>query len=215
MKYFLVTFLVFSLFACSSDTEQESNEETITQKTDAETVKNVEVLFDKNTFDNPVKEQLLKELKICSDKNQGPEDYMHPSCTPLFFELFPFSEKIAIENGFILLIKAKTNDFPLRRILVFMRERGELVKVNGFIANLIGVKKTASQFDDLMLRFVDKDQGEDVFYNCLFSWDGTTYKYKSVEVIEGANWGGPVKAELKDSISKEVFKDIMGNKMIF
>jgi len=64
------------------------------------------------------------------------------------------------------------------------------------------------------LRFNDKDQGEDVFYNCVFTWDGMKYKYKSVEVIEGANWGGPVKAELKDSISKEVEKDIIKNGMI-
>ena len=112
-------------------------------------------------------------------------------------------------------IKAKTNGFPLRRLLIFIRETEGLVKVNGFVANLIGVQKSPSKHDDLLLRFSDEDQGQNVYYNCLFTWNGTTYKYKSAEAIYGSNWGGPVKAELKDSISKEVEKDIIKNKMIF
>ena len=140
---------------------------------------------------------------------------MNPACSPRFFELLPISESILLENGFILQVKSKVNGFPLRRLLIFVRERDQLVKVNGFVGNLIGTMKTPSKYNDLVLRFNDKDQGEDVFYNCLFSWDGTAYKYKSAEQIYGPGWGGDVKAVLKDSISKEVYKDIMENKMIF
>jgi hypothetical protein len=178
-------------------------------------ITNIETLFDKDEFDNPKKVELLKELKVCSDKNNGVDDYMNPSCSPRFFSILPFIENIPIENAFLIQIKSKTNGFPLRRLLVFIRERGVLVKVNGFVANLIGTKKSTSKHDDLILRFNDKDQGQDVFYNCIFKWDGNSYKYKSVEAIEGADWGGPVRAELKDSISIEVEKDIISNKMIF
>ena len=72
-----------------------------------------------------------------------------------------------------------------------------------------------NDFDDIVLRFSDKDQGQQIFYNCLFKWSGNSYVYHSVEVIEGLGWGGPVKKDLKDSISIEVFKDIQKNKMIF
>ena len=77
------------------------------------------------------------------------------------------------------------------------------------------MRKSKTRHDDLILRFNDKDQGQDVFYNCLFKWNGTTYKYDSVEAIEGIGWGGPVKKEHKDSISILIEKDIMSNQMIF
>lgn len=214
MKYFLILVIGLSLFACSEDPKS-GDSTTKNNPTAPPVINNIETLFDKDVFDDPKKEMLLKELKICSDKNKGPEDYMNPACSPRFFELIPFAENIPLENAFILQVKSKVNGFPLRRLLIFVRERDQLVKVNGFVGNLIGTKKSSSKYYDLILRFNDKDQGEDIFYNCTFAWDGTTYKYKSVEQIYGPGFGGDVKAELKDSISKEVYKDIMDNKMIF
>jgi hypothetical protein len=210
MKFFILVFAFFLLHACSSDPSVDRS----TAK-DLVPLTHVETLFDKDAFDDPKKELILKELKLCSEKNQGPEDYMNPSCSPRFFELMPLAEDALLENAFILQIKSKTNGFPLRRLLIFVREKDQLVKVNGFVANLIGRKKSASKHDDLLIRFADKDQGIDLFYNCTFTWDGTCYQYRSVEAIEGPDWGGPVKAALKDSISKEVYKDILKNKMIF
>jgi hypothetical protein len=201
------------LFSCASDDNEEEQQKNNIEIKESD-IQEIETLFDKDDFDDLTKVELLKELKICSDKNTSNEDYMHPSCSPRFFELFAYSEKEPLTNAFVLLTKSKTYGFPLRRIAVFAREKGRLVKVNEFVANLIAMQKSNSGSKDLILRFNDKDQGEDVFYNCIFSWNGTKYAYKSVEVIEGANWGGPVKAELKDSISKEVEKDIIKNGMI-
>jgi hypothetical protein len=217
MNKIIGLFSLAILISCSSEeTKTTDNTEVKIDKTKTEnSIQNIETLFDKDQFDDPKKAELLQELKICSDKNTGPEDYLHPSCTPRFFNLFPFAENVSIENAFILQVKSKVNGFPLRRLLIFVREKGQLVKINGFVANLIGRKKSKSKHDDLLLRFNNKDQGQDIFFNCLFKWNGTTYKYHSVEAIEGVNWGGPVKAELKDSISIEVEKDILANKMIF
>jgi hypothetical protein len=201
------------LFSCASDDNEEEQQKNNIEIKESD-IQEIETLFDKDDFDDLTKVELLKELKICSDKNTSNEDYMHPSCSPRFFELFAYSENDPLKNAFVLLTKSKTYGFPLRRIAVFAREKGRLVKVNEFVANLIAMQKSNSGSKDLILRFNDKDQGEDVFYNCIFSWNGTKYAYKSVEVIEGANWGGPVKAELKDSISKEVEKDIIKNGMI-
>jgi hypothetical protein len=215
MKKYLSFLFIISLLSCSSDTNSEKHSGNNNTVKKVVSITNVETLFDQDEFDDPKKVELLKELKVCSDKNNGVDDYMNPSCSPRFFSILPFIENIPIENAFLIQIKSKTNGFPLRRLLVFIRERGELVKVNGFVANLIGTKKSTSKHDDLILRFNDKDQGQDVFYNCIFKWEGDSYKYKSVEAIEGADWGGPVRAELKDSISIEVEKDIISNKMIF
>jgi hypothetical protein len=213
-KYFSLL-LIIALNSCTSESNKEDETEIKSNVKVEDTLINVETLFDQDEFDDPKKVEILKELNICSDKNKGVDDYMNPSCTPRFFSIQPFIENTPIENAFLIQVKSKTNGFPLRRLLVFVRDRGELVKVNGFVANLIGTKKSASKHDDLILRFNDKDQGQDVFYNCLFCWNGNSYKYKTVEAIEGSNWGGPVKAELKDSISIEVEKDIIANKMIF
>lgn len=215
MKYaFLILFSISFLVACNSDENEKKSTDTSIVKVEESDLQEIETLFDKDEFDDVKKADLLKELKICSDKNTGTEDYKHPSCSPRFFELFPFSDKEPLENAFVLLTKSKVYGFPLRRIAVFVREKGRLVKTNEYVANIIAMKKSANGAKDLILRFNDKDQGEDVFYNCVFSWNGLSYDYKSVEVIEGANWGGPVKAELKDSISKEVEKDIIKNGMI-
>ena len=214
MKYLLIFPLIFSVFACSIDDDVKLPNSN-THKNDPLAMKNIETLFDKDQFDDPKVVGLLEELHVCSTKNSVTGDYMNPDCSPSFFHVLPFIENVSLEDAFLIQVKAKTNGFPLRRLLIFVRERGELVKVNGFVANLIGTKKSKTKHDDLLLRFNDKDQGQDVFYNCLFTWNGNCYKYKSVEVIEGPGWGGAVKAELKDSISIEVEKDITKNKMIF
>ena len=214
-NYFAFIFVTILLVACS---EEEGASELVKKSEVVKTsskVTEIETLFDTDEFDDPKKVDILKELKVCSDENKGPEDYMNPACSPRFFSLSPFIEDVSIENAFLIQIKSKTSGFPLRRLLVFVREKGQLVKVNGFVANLIRTIKSPTKHDDLVLRFNDKDQGQDVFYNCLFTWNGTSYRYKSVETIEGQGWGGPVKNELKDSISIEVEKDIMENKMIF
>ena len=214
MKYLLIFSLLFSIFSCSTDNDEKLASPK-NNKNGLSGMRNIETLFDKDQFDDPKVVKLLEELHVCSTKNSVTGDYLNPDCSPRFFHVLPFIENVSMEDAFLIQVKAKTNGFPLRRLLIFVRERGELVKVNGFVANLIGTKKSKTKHDDLLLRFNDKDQGQDVFYNCLFSWNGNSYKYKSVEVIEGPGWGGAVKAELKDSISIEVEKDITKHKMIF
>lgn len=215
MKKLVSIFMIGLLcFGCSSEDESTTNPVQSNQFNEDQKLISIETLFDKDEFDDLDKVALLKELKICSDKNKGQMDYMHPSCTPRFFELFPCSDKLPLKDAFVLLTKSKTYGFPLRRVAIFVREKGQLVKVNEYVANIIGIQRTGGDYNDLIFRFNDKDQGQDVFYNCIFKWEKSNYKYASVEVIEGANWGGPVKAELKDSISKEVYKDIFKNGMI-
>jgi hypothetical protein len=210
--YLLTTLVLFS--ACKSEPVRDEN--TKTEKIeDTEGFQGIEVLFDETEFSDPVMKELLLELKICSDDENLIATSEIPPCTFEKFKFIPLRKDLSLKNGFILLIKAQTGGFPLRRLLIFQRERGNLIKTNGFVANIIGRTKSESGYDDLLLRFNDKEQGEDMFYNCLFTWQDGKYQYKQVEAIQGANWGGPVKAIYKDSISKEIYQNIVNNEMIF
>jgi hypothetical protein len=210
---FLVTWMPISIVSCSE--EDETKKDPKVEENGPGTMTGIETLFDKDEFEDPKMKGLLTELNLCNEKIGDSIDYMNPSCTPRFFRFFNLTEKMPIENGFILQVKAKVSGFPLRRTLVFVRERGELVKVNGFVANLIGRRKTAGEYDDLLLRFNDNVDGETTFYNCFFKWNGGKYEFSSVEVIEGANWGGPVKAEFKDSMANEIKTVLTKNSMLF
>ena len=206
--------LLVMLGGCS-DPEPEDEDLKLKTLPEVGTIESIETLFDKDEFENPKMKELLKELNFCSEKTTDTLNYIEPSCSPRFFKFFSLTDKIPVENGFLLQVKSKVSGFPLRRLLIFIRERGQLVKVNGFVANLIGRRKTSGEYDDLLLRFNDNVGGEPAFYNCYFKWNGAKYEFSSVEVIEGPNWGGPVKAEFKDSMSVEIKNVLTKNSMLF
>lgn len=214
MQKILFSFLLIaSLVACNSGKSDEDIQQSVKIE-ESEDFENIEELFDQTSFKDTTELNLLQEIQICSlDENLLAKGAI--PCNPMNFKFFPLIKGGELNNGFMLLVKAGTGGFPLRRLLIFQRERGKLVKVNGFVSNLIGRIPNQSGYDDLLLRFNDKDGTEDMFYNCLFTWNGSQYIYKQVEVIEGRNWGGPVKAQFKDSISNEIYQNILNNKMIF
>lgn len=203
---FYSAFFSLVLAGCKSDLPADSTGSSNIEE--SEQFEPIEELFTETTFSDSLQPRLLQELGICSDTTATP-------CSAENFKFFPLQKKGSLENGFILLIKAETGGFPLRRTLVFQRERGELVKINGFVANLIGRYPQASGYDDLLLRFRDKDGNQMIFYNCLFTWKEGKYEFKQVEVIQGEGWGGPVKSNLKDSVSQDVYQSILNNQMIF
>lgn len=207
--------LVSAMLLSACKTENTNSEETEKNSVEKEGFEYIQELFDQTDFDNPVHLELLKEIKICTLDTMAAKKPGASLCSAENFKFFPLRKDLNEKNGFLLLVKATTGGFPLRRLLVFQRERGELVKANGFVANLIGRIPTESGYDDLLLRFNDKDGTEDMFYNCVFTWNGSQYQFKQVDVIEGSNWGGPVKAQFKDSISKEIYQNILNNQMVF
>ena len=168
--------------------------------------------FNETTFPSNTEFSLLKELKICDVNQRDLNNFMVPACNPKYFKFFPINEKKKLNDVFLLLIKSKVQGFPLRRVLIFEREGKELVKVNGFVATLIGKKKSASGYDDLILRFNDSvEMGDIVFYNCLFVWKDKHYVFKQVEQINDAN----IKAQFQDSMNVEIEKAITKNRMVF
>lgn len=204
---------VFAFLSCGDTDNNDKSKDDQTTKT--QDLVGIETLFDESQFSDPVMKELLMELNLCNGEITDTLDYLNPSCSPFFFKFHELVKEVELKNGFMLQVKSKVNGFPLRRLLIFVREQGQLIKVNGFVANLIGRRKSGSGHDDLLLRFNDNEEGEEVFYNCYFHWVNGKYEFLSVEVIEGVNWGGPVKAQFKDSMAVEIKKEIIENQMIF
>ena len=215
MKHILIILIVgITLYSCSSE-EQPKKE--VIEDTVGEIIP-IETLVDSSEFEEKAHKELLEELKICSSFQKDTSNYLEPACSPRFFKVFPMNEKVNVKNAFLVQIKSKVGGIKLRRFLAFVRERGELVKCNAFVANLIAKIKTKSGYDDLVLRFNDNVEGDVIFYNCLFSWDGFKYNFKTVEAIEGYEngelWRQRIKQELKDSVSNEIYKTLQKNQMI-
>lgn len=214
MKQFNLSVFLFILVAmCSCDDVQEPAKKKIPPSSEG-VFKGIETLFNQTDFPDSSHISLLKELKICSEFQKDTTNYFEPACSPRFFRILPMKDNTKENNAFLLQIKSKVGGIKLRRTVAFIRERGELVKVNTFIANLIGIRTSKSHYNDLILRFNDNIEGEIVFYNCLFTWDGQRYKFRSVELIEGATWRQRLKPEFKDSVSNDIYNTLIKNEMI-
>ncbi len=174
----------------------------------------IETLFSEESFRDKSHIELLKELKICNEFQKDTSNYLQPACSPKFFKLFPMRDDIPEKNAFMVQIKSKVGGIKLRRLVTFVRENGQLVKVNTFVANLIGIRKSKTHYYDLLLRFNDNIEGEIIFYNCLFTWNGQQYKFTTVELIEGATWRQRLKPEFKDSVSNDIYNTLKNNEMI-
>ena len=208
-----IAFLSILLLACNADPEQEV-EVIPEEKSD---IIAIETLFDEQAFSDKAHRDLLLELNICDTipmENSGCVE-----CGPSNFKFFQHKPGIAVKDAFMLQIKAesilKGQSFPLpeRHLLIFERENGALVKVNGFRGNLIAMRESVSGARDLVVRFwVAEDEA---FLNCLFQWKDGKYQFVSVEAIHGGGGNGSVKAEFKDSISKIVYESLTTNGLLF
>ncbi len=212
MKSYFSLILLFLVAACSEDESPIKKKKITTQE--VAQFKGVETLFNESEFEDVKHKELLKELKICSEFQKDTANYMEPVCSPRFFRILPMKDDSKEENAFLLQIKSKVGGIKLRRTVAFVREKGELTKVNTFVANLIGTRPSQLHYYDLILRFNDNVDGEIIFYNCLFKWDGKKYKFQSVELIEGATWRQRLKPEFKDSVSNDIYNLLVKNEMI-
>jgi hypothetical protein len=206
--------LVFGLLSVVLSSCGDTPEEDQVKKDEPKEIIGVQTLFDTDKFTDQRHLALLKELRICNAFQKDTSNYMEPACSPRFFRVLSISDVIPVENAFVVQIKAFVGGINLRRSVVFVRERGELVKANTFVANLIGFQKNKSGYNDLILRFNDNIEGEIIFYNCIFQWNEGKYNYKSCELIEGATWRQRIKPEFKDSVSNDIRNTLIKNQMI-
>lgn len=210
-KIFSLSLLVLSLFSCKEETDdfqiKPPKKSTIVDNT-------ISTDFNANQFTSKVEEGLLKEIKVCDPTAPTDDDPNRPSCSPRFFKFFQLSKARPLKDGFILLTKAGVNGFPIRRVVIYEREKGALVKLNGFNGNLIERRSSKTGYDDLVIRFPDNIENDLIYYNCLFKWKNGVYEYQYCEDIDE---GMPrkVKAEFRDSMAVEIKKILDKNNMFF
>jgi hypothetical protein len=177
----------------------------------------IETDFITNTFSGTTEIELLKELGICDSTAPNDNNLDRPSCSPRFFRFFNYKKNAELRNNFILLVRSGVNGFPARRLLIFARENGQLVKTNGFIGYIIEKRRVKTKLhDDIVIRFFEKYYEQKYFYNCLFSWKDQRYEFVKCETIGAPPKGDEaIKPELVDSVSSEIYKILIEKQLIF
>ena len=177
----------------------------------------IETDFITNTFSGTTEIELLKELGVCDSTAPNDNNLDRPSCSPRFFRFFNYKKNAELRNNFILLLRSGVNGFPARRLLIFERENGKLVKTNGFIGYIIEKRAAKNTlYDDIVIRFYEKYYDQKYFYNCLFSWKDQRYEFVKCETIGAPPKGDEaIKPELVDSVSSEIYKILIEKQLIF
>ena len=177
----------------------------------------IETDFNANTFSGTTEIELLNELGVCDSTAPNDKNLDRPSCSPRFFRFFNYKKNAELRNNFILLLRSGVNGFPARRLLIFARENGQLVKTNGFIGYIIEKRRIKNKLhDDIVIRFYEKYYKQKYFYNCLFSWKDQRYEFVKCEAIGAPPKGDEaIKPELVDSVSSVIYKILIEKQLIF
>lgn len=172
--------------------------------------------FRTNTFTDGEEYKILAELGICDTTLVKDEV---GACSPKYFRFFPLNHKKKLSQSCIILINGKAfNDpgvkFPIRRTLVFEKENGRWVSVNKFKGYFIQRRSVAnSDYDDLVMRF-RRDKFNEA-YHVVYSWKNGRYEFSYCEEFFTYNNQGKVRKEMIDSISREVKKILVKERLAF
>lgn len=217
LKYLFLFVGLIGLFSCQSEVESTDDVNSASDKEKQVEVEVVESNFDESgDFDDPVKLKLLNELNICG---QSEEDTLTVPCSSKYFTILPLRSDKPIEDAFILKVRSMTmlkNDpapFPDRRVLVFERENGRLVRTNGFVGELVQFEGEKDHVKSPLIVFYDYE--DDILFHCLFEWQDGRFIFKSVEGLDFGPGPKPIKAEMKDSISAQIYTDLVAKSKIF
>lgn len=174
--------------------------------------------FKGEKFSNPAHLELLKELNICDVIDSDSTSY-YAACSPKNFELLTFNEKKDVTEAFILQtrsairLKGQDASLPVRHILIFERENGSLVRINGFRGELIAMEDGKNGMKELMVAIYLKE--DDTVFNCLFKWKDNKYSFDSVVALDWGEGMKPLKANKKEEVSAEIYTSLMAANLIF
>ncbi|MEN9301600.1 MAG: hypothetical protein RL264_29 [Bacteroidota bacterium] len=201
-----LTIIVFFMFQKKDQSKVENNHENTKRK-----VEFISTDFNENQFESEEEVNLLKEISICDTVVTTDNNLDQPACSPKFFRFFKLRNTQALSDGFMLQVRAGVNKFPTRRLLIFERENGKLVKVNGFVGYIIERRPSQGNYDDIVVRFFERYYEQKYFYNCLFTWKNGMYQFKSCEAINEMK----IKSDKADSVSTEVLKILNEKQLLF
>ena len=213
-KLLLVTGILFVLLVVLFFTVKYLNQQDKPKpKKKKETVNGAQIStdFNTNSFSSKNEAIILKNLRLCDSTVNWSEDLNRPSCTPNFFRVFPLKKGLDIAQGCMVLMKAGVNHFPVRRFVIYEKEGAQMIQANGFIGYPIEFRPQAQNYDDVVIRFFERYEGQKYFYNCLFTWKQNRYQYVRCEQINDAN----IKPEKQAQVSAEILKILNDKQLVF
>jgi hypothetical protein len=218
--YILAPFVLLLSCQDKSSTDQKTDDQTIFfadtlsghQESTADVVA-ITTLFDASEFEDPIMDRLLAEIKICNPLTRDSIiDGAYP-CSPKLFQLYTYNRKRGLEDAFLLQVRKGVNNFPYRRLLIFTRENGELVLMNGIIGYLVEKRKSDSGIDDLVVAVVDNIGGEYMRYDVLIRYENGKYHFlEALGDLEGSFEHNP---ELKAEATRQIGDRIKEKELIY
>ena len=172
-----------------------------------------DALFKVGGFDDKLYYELLIETHLCNPKFSDSTSDGSTPCSSKYFSFYPYNHKRKIDDAFLLQIKAGVNNYPYRRLLIFVRENGKLILMNGIVGYLVKRISRPNDIDDLIVAIFD-DLGNDKFdrYDVLLRYkDG---KYHFVEAV-GDLKGTFDTPDLKKRASDAILGRINEKELIF
>ena len=224
-------FIAFLLLSCTEssrnlDSLTESNEEITANKEEFESEKSKDVpadfkldtlktdaLFTIGGFDDKKHYELLIETHLCNPNYTDTTSNGSTPCSSRFFNFYSYNNKRKIDDAFLLQIKAGVNQYPYRRLLIFVREKGKLILMNGIVGYLVERISRPNEIDDLIVAVFD-DLGNDKFdrYDVLLRYNNG--KYHFIEAI--GDLKGKFKTDkLRKRASEAIKKRINEKELIF
>lgn len=216
MKVHYLLIIVLLSFFTACDGEKDKDPDTDKQHQE-QVIQMIDHDFGTGSDMDPVHLALLEELNIC-DMDLGDTSSVIAKCNSENFRLYPLSDKIDIRDAFLIqtksaiVLKGYEYPLPVRHVMIFEREGGELVKVMGIRGEMIAMEKGESDHKDIYVAMYYKK--DNTLFNCKLSWDGKMYAFS----VESMDWGeGPkaVKASLKDSVSNDIYTELRESNLLF
>lgn len=205
MKQLIISFFIILILTNCSE------EETETKEFSSE-VTEVSTLFEDASFPSDLQHQLLSELRICNPAKTDSIINGVVPCSPKFFAFYEYNNKRDLEDAFLLQVRQGVNNYPYRRLLIFVREHGKLVLMNGANGYLVEKHTQPNGIDDLVVALVDNIEGRYMRYDVLLKYEDGKYHYK--EAI-GDLQGVFKDPELKKRASKEIGERIKEKELLF
>lgn len=225
MRISLVILLLFGVFACTSDTDLKNDNHSeevaekpakseldTTEKADSVpqltevTVENTE--FTNSGFDDKKYYELLFETHLCDPDFDASKNDKTTPCSAKLFKFFSYNHKRKIEDAFMLQVKAGVNNYPYRRLLIFVREEGKLVLMNGVIGYIVKRIPQENGIDDLIVAVID-DLGNDKFdrYDVLLKYKEGKYHFQeAIGDLEGVFKDPELKARATAAIRARIIE---------
>ncbi|MGM0478324.1 MAG: hypothetical protein ACQERC_03800 [Bacteroidota bacterium] len=211
MRYSIIIFLVILLsYSCESDSSHPNEQEG--DQFVSDTIK-APAEFSNEGFDDKLKYELLLEAHICNPNYSDTTSDNTVPCSSRFFRFFEWNRKRNLDNAFMLQVHAGVNNYPYRRLLIFTREEGELILVNGINGYLIEQRTRPNEIDDLVVGIID-DLGNNNFdrYDVVLRYEDGKYQFK--EAI--GDLKGPFESDtLKEAASRAIKRRIEEKELIF